>query len=64
VEAAAVDRLITATDAALGRLWGRYSTAELSELAQSLHTGRPTPVVRRLDDDLARLAGAFDGGEP
>jgi len=64
VEAAALPRLIDATDAALSRMWGRYSTAELRELAQSLHTGRPTPVVRRLDEDLARLAGAFDGGEP
>ncbi len=62
VEAAATDRLIQATDAALGRLWGRYSTAELHELAGALQSRRPAPVVRRLDEDLARLARAFDGG--
>ena len=60
VETLATNRLIAATDAALGRLWNRYSTAELRELAQSLHTGRPAPIVERFDSDLGRIFG----GEP
>lgn len=56
-EAAATDRLIQAIDQALGRLWNRYSTAELRELAASLAMGLPTAIVNRFDADLTHVFG-------
>lgn len=63
VELAANDRLIETVDAALGRMWERYSPGELRELSQSLRNGQSSPVVGRLDSDLAKLAAVDFGGD-